>query len=114
MSKQRAIEFRAWWPQKGEMVYGIGLRGHGIWQRDGVIPMQFTGVLSKDRVKIFDGDIVRRQNYTMIKGKRKIGNGGRIWVVEWTIGQFSNGWNIASGKDVEIIGNIHENPELIP
>lgn len=59
---------------------------------------QFTGLLDKDGKEIYEGDIVYLAGY---------GN----YVVEWPFIQlYESAWE----KDVEgIIGNIHENPELL-
>ena len=68
-------------------------RGH----KDYIL-MQFTGLLDKNGVEIYEGDVVYLAGY---------GN----YVVEWPFIQlFQSSWE----KDVgQIIGNIYENPELL-
>ena len=68
---------------------------------DSYILMQYTGLKDKNGKEIYEGDIV------------KDGYHGKygIYEVKWE----KIGWNFVSedGREIEIIGNIHENPELI-
>lgn len=81
---------------------------------------QFTGSLDKNGKKIFEGDVVKTKF-------------GRLCTVVWFSSQVCNGWdlmpictrsNLAYTKpptatdlyasdNLEIIGNIHDNPELL-
>lgn len=81
---------------------------------------QFTGLFDKNGKKIFEGDIVKTKY-------------GRLCIVVWFSSQVYNGWDLESvltcenciltkqptsidlyKKDnLEIIGNIHDNPELL-
>lgn len=70
---------------------------------------QFTGLTDKNGTKIFEGDICKhRSNYS---------GDFVISVVTYTDGQFlamtdeNSGFNLSD--KLEIIGNIHDNPELI-
>jgi uncharacterized phage protein (TIGR01671 family) len=81
---------------------------------------QFTGLTDKNGKKIFEGDIVR---YT----KRCLGGEDVpvVNVVEFAEGGFGVNnyfinhwlWNSIDGNtqlsDIEVIGNIHDNPELL-
>ena len=70
---------------------------------------QYTGLTDKNGKKIFDGDICKhRSNYS---GEYVIS------VVAYTDGQFlamadnNSGFNLSD--NLEVIGNIHDNPELL-
>lgn len=85
------------------------------WKFSEVELMQFTGLLDKNGKEIFEGDIVRYDNeknclvrWSEIQARfvmDKI-NGGKI------IESFYN-FNEVIAQDLEIIGNIYENPELL-
>ena len=72
--------------------------------------LQFTGLLDKKGREIFEGDIVKHNDY------------GQISVVTWSqtdwgwLMKYAKNWNpktqFDSSRD-EVIGNIYENPELL-
>jgi uncharacterized phage protein (TIGR01671 family) len=69
--------------------------------------MQFTGLLDKNGKEIYEGDIVEgvkgafpRSTVTFLDGGFQIGDD---WAARWRISHF----------DMEIIGNIYENPEML-
>lgn len=79
---------------------------------------QYTGLKDKNGRKIFEGDIVRRFNR----------NGQEImsYVVEWYSDcsmfvldcidfdmEFDTDFTVFYGDEFEIVGNIHDNPELV-
>ncbi|PTK95458.1 YopX family protein [Staphylococcus gallinarum] len=70
------------------------------------ILMQFTGLTDINGKDIYEDDIVR-EVYASINGVKSYRNK----VVKWR--EFHAGFNIEN-IDLKIIGNIHENPELIP
>lgn len=93
----REIKFRAW--DGGEIVYNSEpeYMGYALFGGFNGEVMQFTGLLDKNGKEIYEGDIV-------------IGENKVLFVVEWwERGQ----WSIAGFKDIEVIGNIYENPDLL-
>lgn len=70
---------------------------------------QYTGLTDKNGVKIFEGDILSIENQNPFKPSIEIVEFSKV---RWTAGvmdldEILNGWLCT------IIGNIHENPELL-
>lgn len=120
-------KFRAWWIQDEVMTHidtleflqgGIRV-SDGCWHEkflgDEVILMQSTGLKDKNGVEIFEGDIVL---FTIEDGFDYVyGKPGRINLsLQWGAGvRASSGGNypLRKCREVRIIGNIYENPELL-
>lgn len=120
-------KFRAWWIQDEVMTHidtleflqgGIRV-SDGCWHEkflgDEVILMQSTGLKDKNGVEIFEGDIVL---FTIEDGFDYVyGKPGRINLsLQWGAGVraiSSGNYPLRKCREVRIIGNIYENPELL-
>ena len=139
----REIKFRAWEPLNKEMHYldfalydykdgdcrfvlpskRQGLRYYTIMNLEAVEVMQFTGLLDKNGKEIFEGDIIK------VTGEFAIDDSGIIkwsqqeddytyhcgFMVDWQeeVKRRSHLSFWANHREIEIIGNIYENPELL-
>ena len=127
----REIKFRAWdikrkeWISTCNMV--MSLHGKEFYWNFGYEPLkdinrnefilsQFTGLKDKNGKEIYEGDVVKIKDYYCNKGIFKFSQGG------YGIREIDNNgiYSIENLKirenillEVEIIGNIYENPELI-
>ena len=127
----RTIKFRAWDKDRKQMVefgrpiydpkYG-GILFHSPyqfldWNKNEV--MQFTGLLDKNGKEIWEGDIVkwtlgRKSNKSgFVEGISQIIWGDDCGFEESDKPDKTFGFHIGSLSEMEIIGNIHENPELL-
>lgn len=89
----------------------------GDWHVDLETIGQFTGLLDKNGTKIFEGDIVRIDDQLVLSAYN-----GRLFEVEFDECAF---WACPNGKrdiavslfnkcaEYEVVGNIHDNPELL-
>ena len=114
----REIKFRAW--QNNKMYFHElekYLDGSGIYNQfvgcDKAIWMQYTGLKDKNGVEIYEGDIVRVCNnnngfFEVIFINAYVGG----WVLKHKEERFLS-LGARKTTDIEIIGNIHQNPELL-
>lgn len=123
----REIKFRAWDPSESRMVQfgdddfwymsmfddkprAIGCHNAGSdpdSDIDDAVILQYTGLKDKHGVEIYEGDIIRA---TAIDGYLPTMND--ITIVEYNPGYFFTNDELA-WHELEVIGNIYQNPELL-
>jgi hypothetical protein len=115
----REIKFRAW--LRGKMTHGcvqwhpakngewlVPLEDGNLVTKDAT-PMQYTGLKDKNGKEIYDGDIVKVSGFSeLMEVYFKDGYFG--WGKEHR-GMYS--FDPFGTEDLEVIGNIWENPELL-
>jgi uncharacterized phage protein (TIGR01671 family) len=90
---------------------------YGYLSRDEVVVMQFTGLKDKNGKEIYEGDIIlSHKEYNSYSGLNSTIYAGNKYQIK------NNGWRFylepsslyrVDMEEIEVIGNIYENPELI-
>ena len=108
----REIKFRAWeheteMGKPGSMSYNQEFCFSQILHPDGIEIMQYTGLKDRNGVEIYEGDI--------IEGSHDFGPGGFVRRKDQVSFHPELGyqWDYWVLPTLEVIGNVHENPELL-
>jgi len=118
---KREIKFRAWDKNSGMFdceIISLGT-GYETWRdfEDGSpssdILMQYTGLKDKNGKEIYEGDIVIEKKYNIHKGFCEVfWNVDRFDLTNYNNGDYYHGYEV-NWTEVEVIGNIYENKELL-
>lgn len=123
--KQREIRFRAWdgqkmlpvkalfWSEDAQVEVNVG-HDEPDWRSEGFSLMQFTGLKDKNGKDIYEGDLVR-YNWRHTDGSR-IGEAlfdNGCWEIDDHDKNVNAHLMNANISNLEVIGNIHEHPELL-
>lgn len=124
----REIKFRVWTGFKMEYNIMAGFLGafyvQGMDEKDAACMspfntkyypetpvMQFTGLLDKTGKEIYEGDIIKAGEDKMLLRWSEVYASFVLRKEGWAFSHFFG--EACSPEDCEIIGNIHENPELL-
>ena len=116
---EREIKFRAWDKKNKKMLSGfnafdVGSDGQ-IWMNQvnvsaQFILMQYTGLKDKSGVEIFEGDIVKSTYSGLDKTVIEM-HSFCYYLHDYALQSDDSEYYTFNG--IEVIGNIHENPELL-
>ena len=119
--KQREIKFRAWNKDNSDPMFNpfeSGLRFETFVNAPSIELMQYTGLKDKNGVEIFEGDIT---NYGTVKWFNHLTWDGAgsdhpgFYFIQKRYGmrELELDYHLGFDEEIEVIGNIYENPELL-
>ena len=129
MSNSRVLKFRAWNGERmvlsssvEEMMFSDGHYYDYLPANYSPPIMQFTGLLDSEGTEIYEGDIIER-SFPSIKNIRAVEWGRyaddeyvstlECWMAgEWPVSDLGGRFSVGEHTN-KVIGNIHENPELL-
>jgi uncharacterized phage protein (TIGR01671 family) len=114
--EMREIKFRAWNLKKMRMEHDV----YKEWGRDYL--MQYTGFKDKNDKEIYEGDIVYFNDFAYDRTGGHVGDNilnGKVyfdsgmWLIETSKGHYSLCDSILNDEELEIVGNIYQNEEML-
>lgn len=108
----RVIRMRAWSPENQKM-YEVNVfncnwnKGQIVIKKSDTL-MQFTGLLDKNGVEVFEGDIIKDDNTTFEV---------EWYLAKWHFKRITGAYQYpnesARAVFMEVVGNIHQHPHLL-
>lgn len=127
----REIKFRAWIKDEKKMLFSPCLDSNDLadrsmadfWRiaedfttyKDDVVAMQFTGLVDKNGREIYEGDVVRDGKLlNVIEYWTDHGLWEMVNKAPLKTGFYNAPLNKPTAEDLEVVGNVYENPKLVP